>query len=190
MQRHRESHLDHGLNSAQIDFLFTRFEDRRAFFIETIELPPELGTVPCGLWGPAMGDPEILNGTELMPLGPGDYLMPTGSIMLANVERMEEAFKRGGIASMFVQLPTFTGAITLGKRGARGWESRLIDLPMRPTRQITVIAGPHEEHACILYTCYGGPLAPQEPTDPKIPDVRKPEAIAFWTKHALSKYAI
>ncbi len=165
MKKHPESHLDHGLNQAQIDYLFTRFADKREFFIETIELPPELGTVPCGLWGPAMGDPEMLDG-QLLFLPPGQYI----------VDRLPDP-------------ANIDGAITMAKRGARGWESRLINAPMRPTRKLTIIAGPHEEHACILYTCYGGPQAPQEPTDPKISAVKLDEAKAFWAVHALSRYA-
>lgn len=84
--------------------------------------------------------------------------------------------------------------VTHARRGDRAWNSRLIDLPPRQQHQVTVIAGPHEEpcrhcdgsldimmsgrrgpcgtcdhgkvkHACILYTAFGGPLAPQEPGD-------------------------
>jgi hypothetical protein len=53
------SHLDHGLTVAQIAFVLKRFADRDAFFIETVELPAELGTVPCGLHGPIMGDSPV-----------------------------------------------------------------------------------------------------------------------------------
>jgi hypothetical protein len=59
MQRHHDSHLDHGLTTYQIDFLLATFADRREFFIETVELPSALGTVPCGLYGPVMGDAAI-----------------------------------------------------------------------------------------------------------------------------------
>lgn len=98
------------------------------------------------------------------------------------------------------------------RRGNRAWTSRLVERPERPTRTITVIAGPHEEpcplttsawnllhqaacttcagvgeikHACILYTAFGGPAAPQEPGDPgcKDPIARS----AFWLTHALAR---
>ena len=49
------AHLDHSLHARQIAFIQDRFANRDAFFIETVELPEELGTVPCGLVGPAVG---------------------------------------------------------------------------------------------------------------------------------------
>ncbi len=151
MKKHTESHLDHNLTDAQIAFVLARFADRAAFFIEAVTLPDELGTVPCDLHGPLTGDPPV----------------PEAEVARA-------------------------------KRGSRAWTSRLVERPAKPSRVVTVIAGPHEEtcprcagsgvwyglaippdnpwecrdcvggklkHACILYTCYGGPLAPQEPGD-------------------------
>jgi hypothetical protein len=165
MKRHAESHLDHGLTTAQVEFLMETFAARDSFFIETVELPEALGTVPCGLHGPITGD---------APIAEAD--------------------------------------VTYAKRGTRAWKSRLIDRPAKPSRSVTVIAGPHEEtcpvcngkgeyspmakmenhhmpgdvvqcgynrylpgetgcvggkikHACIVYTAFGGPLAPQEPGD-------------------------
>lgn len=56
---HAESHLDHGLTDGQRHHLLERFRDREGFFIETFELPPELGEVPCALYGPIMGDPPV-----------------------------------------------------------------------------------------------------------------------------------
>jgi hypothetical protein len=157
MQRHAASHFDHGLNEAQVDFLMKRFADCTAFFIETVELPEQLGTVPCGLHGPLTGG--------------------------APVEESD---------------------VTYAKRGARAWPSRLVDRPLQQVRTVTVIAGPHEElcgihdascprcggagsikHACIVYTMYGGPCAPQEPDDPGCKDVLASRT--FWTVHALSK---
>lgn len=165
MIRHQDSHLDHGLSAAQIRYLLDRFADRRTFFVETLELPGELGTVPCALWGPAMGDPAIAEDD-----------------------------------------------VIYAPRGPRGWSSRLVDRPTRPTARITVIAGPHEEtcpschdhgqtpsgrcseelcaggrlrHACVLYTAFGGPPAPQEPGDPGCKD--PVTSAAFWREHALAK---
>jgi hypothetical protein len=53
------SHLDHGLNEAQIAHIAERFKDREAFFIETIYLPESLGSVMCGLHGPIVGDMPV-----------------------------------------------------------------------------------------------------------------------------------
>lgn len=74
------------------------------------------------------------------------------------------------------------------KRGARTWESRLIECAYpRTSRMVTVIAGPHDGEPCIVYTMYGGPLAPQEPGDPGCKDVDASRE--FWSKHALVSVA-
>jgi hypothetical protein len=171
MIKHRDSHVDHGLTEAQLDYLLDRFADRDGFFIETITLPRALGTVPCGLYGPKMGDPPI-----------GEH------------------------------------EVRHAARGDRAWPSRLVDLPPRDQRELTVIAGPHEEtcttckaelihlgvdvadggvvgcdhcnstgklqYVCILYTAFGGPVTPQEPGDPGCKDVDA--ATKFWADHALA----
>ena len=168
MIKHTASHLDHHLTDAQVAFVFERFADKQAFFIETIELPEALGTVPCGLFGPIMGDAPV-----------------------------DEA------------------DVTYAKRGTREWNSRLVERSPRAVRTVTVIAGPHEEtcmrcsadagawnllhraacpdcggtqkieHTCIVYTMFGGPLAPQEPDDPGCKDVLASRT--FWTIHALAR---
>lgn len=181
MIKHADSHVDHGLTEAQIAYLLQRFADRNAFFIETIELPLELGEAPCGLYGPTMGDPPV-----------ADH------------------------------------EVTRESRGTRTWTSRLVARPPRPTRKVTVIAGPHEEpcttcrgnlahlvdrepdphpviaaslgpwvgcdhcdsqgvlkHACVLYTAFGGPLTPQEPGDPGCKDLEA--SWRFWREHALAR---
>src|SRR6185436_442781 len=104
MIKHTDSHVDHGLTTAQLQHLLERFADRQTSFIETITLPEELGPVPCGLFGPIMGDPAIRE-----------------------------------------------DAVTCTRRRTRPWDSRLIDLPARHRREVTVIAGPHEGNVCILY---------------------------------------
>lgn len=171
MNKHPDSHLDHSLTEAQLHYLLGRFADRGGFFLETIELPDDLGTIPCGLWGPLMGDPPI-----------------------AEID------------------------VVRAHRGTRAWASRLVARAARPTRQVTVIAGPHDGHPCVLYTAFGGPAAPQEPGDVRrqlaaleakrraLPD-RSPESAehaaiyaqilalrekravsdAFWRDHALAQ---
>lgn len=59
---------------------------------------------------------------------------------------------------------------------------------MRPTRTITVIAGPDNQgNPCVLYTVYGGPVAPREPGDPTIPNWEGiEESRKFWAEHALA----
>lgn len=138
MIKHRDSHVGHGLTEGQLQYLLNHFADRNTFFVETIELPDQLGTVPCGLWGPIMDDPPV-DETEV---------------------RYEQ-------------------------RGDRVWTSRLVERSTRATRKVTVIAGPHEEHPCVLYTAFGGPASPQEPGDPGCKDPAA--SAAFWREHALAK---
>lgn len=144
---HDKSHLDHGLTSEQTAYIFELFASRDGFFIETVELPDSLGTVPCGLYGPLMGDPPITSA----------YHSTADGRDLLSYER----------------------------RGTREYTSRVVDLPPRPTRKVTVIAGPHDEHACILYTAFGGPLTPQEPNDPTCKDPAASSEV--WQYHALAK---
>ena len=133
-----DSHLDHALSAGMLAHILGAFADRDAFFIETIELPAELGTVPCGLHGPAMGDE-----------------------------------------------PVMPGECHHAKRPGREYVSRLCERDVRQTRLLTVVAGPHDGHACILYTAYGGPIAPQEPGDPSCRD--KAASMSWWSDHALSR---
>ncbi len=72
-------------------------------------------------------------------------------------------------------------------RGARGGPSRLCSRAPRDVRTITVIGGPHDGEPCVLYTAYGGPLAPREPWDPTLDDAGRAESVAFWAQHALSE---
>lgn len=63
----------------------------------------------------------------------------------------------------------------------------LIDGRTRPTKTLTVIAGPHEGESCVLYTAYGGPVAPREPGDPAILNGAEWERSRdFWREHALA----
>lgn len=137
MIKHADSHLDHNLTEAQIAYVLERFATADRFFTATLELPTELGTVPCDLYGPIMGDDPV--------------------------DERETYF---------------------AKRGSRAWDSRMIRRAPRPTRKVTLIAGPHDGHACVLYTVYGGPLAPQEPWDPGCKD--QDASRRFWNQHALA----
>ena len=78
--------------------------------------------------------------------------------------------------------------ISYAVRPSRRCASRLIALPSRPTRLLTVIAGSHEDgRPCVLWTAYGGPSAPREPGDLSLPDWASVlESRLFWMKHALA----
>jgi len=53
------SHTDHGLTQDQMAFVLEKFADRNAFFVEVVEMPEGLGTVPNALYGPSMNDGVI-----------------------------------------------------------------------------------------------------------------------------------
>lgn len=72
-------------------------------------------------------------------------------------------------------------------RKDRNGKSRVLPgCPMRPTRLLTVVTGPHDGLRGVLFTCYGGPAAPRELFDIELDDPAYIEAAAFWGEHALS----
>jgi hypothetical protein len=82
--------------------------------------------------------------------------------------------------------PVSDAEVTLVKRGDREHPSRIVDRPTRPTRTVTVIAGPHGDETCVLFTAFGGPLAPKEPGDTEHGSDERTESEDFWSQHALS----
>ena len=135
------SHLNHNLSAAHLEWILQRFGDRDAFFLEPVELPASLPSVPCGLHGPRVGDEPVPD-----------------------------------------------RECRLEKRLGRERASRVCDRPMKMVRTLTVIAGPHGDDACVLYTAHGGPSAPREPWDPSLEgDVdARAASIDFWAEHALT----
>ena len=132
-------HKDHGITDSQWAFIEPIVKTRKPKKLPNgadhwvIEIPAELGTVPCGLYGPVMGDDPVTD-----------------------------------------------DQVRLESRNDRPWKDRLINAPMRPVGFVQVI-GLIEKG--LVFTCYGGPLAPQNPDDPSNHD---PDAArAFWAKHAL-----
>lgn len=82
--------------------------------------------------------------------------------------------------------PVSEADVVYKPRGGRRGVSRLCSRDLRETRTLTVIAGPHEGLDCVLFTVYGGPCAPKEPTDPSLKDEEIEASEAFWSEHALS----
>jgi hypothetical protein len=64
------SHCDH-VTAEILAFLARIFADRTGPFIETIELPPELGPICNALYGPAVGDPPITEDQVYYACRPG-----------------------------------------------------------------------------------------------------------------------
>jgi len=57
--KHNDSHLDHSLTDAQVAFILDLPAKEGELCIQTVELPAELGEVPCALYGPLMGDEPV-----------------------------------------------------------------------------------------------------------------------------------
>jgi hypothetical protein len=135
-----DSHVDHGITKEQMAHVVETFSDKEEFFIANVILPEELGTVPCGLYGPVEGDAPV-------PEAEVEYVI----------------------------------------RGKRNCASRVVNMPTRPTRLLTVIGGPDGDEKCVLYTAFGGHLAPKEPGDLTLALDKVQESRDFWAQHALSK---
>lgn len=137
-----ESHVDHALTQDHLDFILAKFANKSAFFIENVELPKHLASIPCALRGPLVGDEKIPDSECQMVV-----------------------------------------------RGDRKYPSRVCDLPPKMVRTLTVIGGGLGGEPCVLYTAYGGPVAPREPGDETLSAENKVTSEAFWAKHALSSKA-
>jgi hypothetical protein len=69
----------------------------------------------------------------------------------------------------------------------RPYADRMIGRPVRLVNYGQVIGMKNEDGSVLVYTCYGGPLAPQHPEDPSNGDPEKSRE--FWSKHAISIHA-
>jgi hypothetical protein len=168
MIKHKDSHVDHGLTEAQLHYLLERFAGRDSFFIDTLTLPRRLGTVPCGLYGPVMGDPAI-GADEVSYERRGERVWDSRMIDLPARQQHEVTVIAG---------PHEEWCKRCGPEGGAWNMLHAASCPdCNGTQKI--------QHTCILYTAFGGPAAPQEPGDPGCKD---PEASAtFWRDHALSR---
>lgn len=59
--------------------------------------------------------------------------------------------------------PVGNDEVEPGRRGERLGDSRLCARPPRQVRKVSLIAGPHEDQPWVLFTAFGGPIAPREP---------------------------
>ena len=154
MIKHPDSHFDHALTPAQIDHIMKLFGDRPGFFIETFTLPPELGTVPCGLYGPIVGDPPI--GEDEVTYTPrGDRAWSSRLIDLPPRQQHEVTVIAG---------PHEVPCTLCGGSGISGvWKARMGDDQIHENP--CGCAGGKITLPCVLYTAFGGPITPQEPGD-------------------------
>ena len=57
--KHAESHLDHNLSEAQLAFVLSQTPTGEGVQILTVDMPAELGTLECAIYGPSMGDKPV-----------------------------------------------------------------------------------------------------------------------------------
>lgn len=175
MQIISASHLDHGLNKDQINFITKKFADRTAFFIETVEFPTELGTVLCGLYGPAMGDDPIAE-KDVVYKSRGNRT--SHSRMLNRDVKARATNKATVIAGPYKGECDATGPNGPCLKGKVQVGPAAVDCSAcNGTGEVS--------YDCVLYTTYGGPAAPKEPTDPTIRPSEVRESDEFWSQHAL-----
>lgn len=82
--------------------------------------------------------------------------------------------------------PVSDDVVSFVKRSEDRPASRMINMPKRPTRLVTVI-GIVKEDGVTIFTAYGGPCAPREVGDATLAtDEEKKESADFWAQHALA----
>ncbi len=210
MKKHAESHMDHGFTQGQWDFIFAKYADKTAFFIDTFELPEHLGTVTNELYGPAVGDPPIAE-ADVFYGKRGDRVWPS---RLTTLPKRPTRFVRV-IAGPHEEtcLECFGGG-TVFEDGPWGREER---------RCLKCDGARVLKYACILYTAYGVAsidvaASPKEPGDlqKQIAEVtvryeagrldgthtledhellhklyaQLEDSRAFWSQHALAREAV
>lgn len=82
--------------------------------------------------------------------------------------------------------PVSESVVSYRPRGDRPWSDRVVSWPTRPVDYVQAIGMPdqNDPKKIVLFTVYGGPLAPQHPDDPGNRDVDASKK--FWSEHALS----
>lgn len=82
--------------------------------------------------------------------------------------------------------PIHDNVVTFNKRSEDRPASRMVNLPKRPTRLLTII-GMVADGETTIFTAYGGPAAEREPGDVTLVSEADMKAAAdFWATHALA----
>lgn len=165
MQKHKDSHMDHGFTQAQWDYIFAKYSDKKEFFIDTFELPEGLGSVTNELYGPSAGDLPMRE-----PMVSDD-----GVDMIFHATRGERAWPSRMVRlpkrpTRFVRVIAGPHEETCPKCGGTGyytnpfaWHSYGDPEEQHPCEKI-------RKYDCILYTAYGVAsldmaTSPKEPGD-------------------------
>lgn len=157
MKMHAESHIDHGFTDAQWKYIFEKYAAKTAFFIDTFELPEDLGTVTHALYGPTAGD-AALDEHEVFYAKRGDRKRES---------RMTNKPKRPTRFVRVIAGPHNASCLACDGEGFTEQESLHHEWVKTPCSQCLDGSIRHE---CILYTAYGVasidmPMAPKETWD-------------------------
>jgi len=125
---------------------------------------------------------------EAVKLALADVTNPDQRVLIETFELPEEA---GTVACALYgpamgDPPVPEDEVQSQVRPGRSWPSRMVARPVRQTRALTMVAGPHDGHDLVLFTCYGGPAAPAEVNDPELKTAERAKSIEFWKDLALA----
>ncbi len=118
--------------------------------------------------------------SEIQPTG---FFLRTLELPVGHVDLLNALY--GPVAG---DAPVSDDDVSFAKRSEDRPASRVVNLPMRPTRLVTLI-GIVKDGAATIFTAYGGPAAEREPNDPTLAtEEEKATAAAFWATHALAMW--
>lgn len=140
---------------------------------------------------------------KILPASHVDHNVPVGTLQYAleHFAGEDKFFAKalhlpdglpGALSALYGPLagdaPVEEGDVYYAIRGDRRTVSRMVRRTDRLVRTLVVIAGPAPgEEGMVLYTCYGGQLAPREPGDTSINTWEEVLASReFWSQHALA----
>jgi hypothetical protein len=130
-----------------------------------------------------------------------DQFKDRGGFFIATVDlRNTEKWHRRQVPLALVgpssgDLPVTEDEVEYKPRPPRAYNSRMLRRGKKGgyvrwrnahTHLVTIIAGPHDGHDCVLFTIFGGPLAPKEPDDPTLKPEEREASVEFWKHHALA----
>lgn len=183
MKFHQISHRDHGFDMAQWAHILEKYTDRDAFFIDTFELPEELGMVTNELYGPSSGDPPVAE-SEVVYAKRGDREWDTRFV---KKPKRPTRFVRVIAGPHEEECPECGGSGLA--RSPFNWYSDS-GISCEACEGAKVL-----KHACILYTAYGVASidTPQSPKEVGDVGKRRKELhakIRMTPVHALNRQAL
>ena len=153
---------DYGLTSDQLDFVLKQFHGRVGDILACVELPVDLGTIRCNLYGPTMGDDPVPN------------FSPYGNGWLRRDDKTQPVYPYGNGGSVELHLAD------------QPWPTRVLYLNSRDSFKVMVLAeAAVQSDEPTLESVAGGPFRPWLPGSRAMPADQYEEASCFWSQHAI-----